>query len=150
MTFTPDDAAKGVKQTIISVDSGVTTALDDIIKTWYGVGSLGESANGVLEIRPLDNSAKGGPANDDVNVSLSTVASSRTYNIASNSVAGTLGQFIPAIPFGNFIGRAADAIEANEDPSEVLVRNADPAVGDAHLALALTGVHADHDQLRGR
>jgi uncharacterized repeat protein (TIGR01451 family) len=112
LTFTPDDAAKGVKQTLISVDPGVTTALDDIIKTWYGVGSLGESANGVLEIRPLDNPAKGGPANDDVNVSFSTVASSRTYNIASNSVAGTLGQFIPAIPFGNFVGRAVDASHA--------------------------------------
>jgi hypothetical protein len=112
LTFTPDDAAKGVKQTLINVDPGVTTALDDIIKTWYGVGSLGESANGVLEIRPLDNPAKGGPANDDVNVSFSTVASSRTYNIASSSVAGTLGQFIPAIPFGNFIGRALDANHA--------------------------------------
>jgi uncharacterized repeat protein (TIGR01451 family) len=112
LTFTPDDAAKGVKQTLINVDPGVTTALDDIIKTWYGVGSLGESANGVLEIRPLDNPAKGGPVNDDVNVSFSTVASSRTYNIASNSVAGTLGQFIPAIPFGSFIGRALDANHA--------------------------------------
>src|SRR5438876_336493 len=47
-------------------------------------------------------------------------------------------------------GRAADAIEAIEDPSEVLVRDADPDVGDVHLALALTGVHADHVRLRGR
>ncbi len=101
-----------MKQTIISVDAGVTTALDDIIKTWYGVGSLGESAKGVLEIRPLDTPSKGGPTNADVNVSFFTVASSRTYNIASNSVAGTLGQFIPAIPFGSFVGRAVDASHA--------------------------------------
>src|SRR5437763_13884072 len=39
LPISPDDAAKGVKQTIIDVDAGVTTALDDIIKTWYGVGS---------------------------------------------------------------------------------------------------------------
>jgi uncharacterized repeat protein (TIGR01451 family) len=112
LTFTPDDATKGVKQTIISVDAGATTALDDIIKTWYGIGSLGETANGVLEIRPLDNPAKGGPANDDLSVSFTTTASSRTYNVASNSVGGTLGQFIPAVPFNNFVGRALDQAHA--------------------------------------
>ena len=38
-------------------------------------------------------------------MSLTTVASSRTYNVTSN---GTLGEFIPAIPFANFIGRVTD------------------------------------------
>jgi uncharacterized repeat protein (TIGR01451 family) len=109
LTFSPDDAAKGVKQTIITVDPGVTTALDDIIKTWYGIGSLGESANGVLEIRPLDTPGKGEAVPDQVSVSLSTQASSRTYNVTSN---GTLGQFIPAIPFGSFVGRALDSAHA--------------------------------------
>ncbi|HEY8183201.1 MAG TPA: hypothetical protein VII32_13255, partial [Thermoanaerobaculia bacterium] len=109
LTFTPDDAAKGVKQTFIDVDAGATTALDDIIKTWYGVGSLGETANGVLEIRPADNPGKGGPANDDVSVSLTTVASSRAYNVTSQ---GTLGQFIPALPFSGFVGRALDNAHA--------------------------------------
>lgn len=109
LTFTPDDAAKGVKQTFIDVDAGATTALDDMIKTWYGVGSLGETANGVLEIRPANNPGKGGPANDDVSVSLTTVASSRAYNVTSQ---GTLGQFIPALPFSGFVGRALDSAHA--------------------------------------
>jgi uncharacterized repeat protein (TIGR01451 family) len=106
LTFTPDDIAKGVKQTIIDVDSGATTALDDIIKTWYGIGSLGENANGVLEIRSADSPAKGFPENNDVNVSLTAVASSRVYNVTSQ---GTLGQFIPALPFSGFVGRALDS-----------------------------------------
>src|SRR4029077_12353068 len=54
-------------------------------------------------IRPLSGSGKTG--SDQVNVSLTTVASSRTYNITSN---GTLGEFIPATPFANFIGRVTD------------------------------------------
>ncbi|PYQ48106.1 MAG: hypothetical protein DMF59_17060 [Acidobacteria bacterium] len=109
LTFTPDDAAKGVKQTIIDVDPGVTTALDDIIKTWYGIGALGETANGVLEIRPVASAGKGLPANDDVSVTTTAVASSRAYNVTSQ---GTLGQFIPALPFSGFIGRAVDQAHA--------------------------------------
>lgn len=104
LTFTPDNPSKGVKQTIIDVDSGVTTALDDIIKTWYGIGSLGDSASGVLEIRPSEGSGKGSPV-DEVNVSFTTVASSRTANVTAN---GTFGQFIPALPFSSFIGKALE------------------------------------------
>jgi uncharacterized repeat protein (TIGR01451 family) len=103
LTFTPDDPAKGVKQTTITADPGATVALDDIVRNWYGVGSLGESANGVLQIAPLDNFGR--PATIDVSKS-TTVASSRTYNVTSS---GTLGQFIPAIPFASFIGKAADS-----------------------------------------
>jgi hypothetical protein len=104
LTFTPDDPAKGVKQTIITAGAQATVALSDIVRNWYGVGSLGETANGVLEIRPLSGSGKTG--SDQVNVSLTTVASSRTYNVTSN---GTLGEFIPATPFANFIGRVTDS-----------------------------------------
>jgi uncharacterized repeat protein (TIGR01451 family) len=111
LTFSPDDASKGVKQTLIDVDAGATTALVDIIKTWYGVGSLGESANGVLEIRPFDATGKASPANDDVSVSLATIASSRAYNVSTTSNA-TLGQFMPALPFSGFIGRALDQAHA--------------------------------------
>ena len=96
LTFTPAAGAKdGVKQTTVSVDAGATTALDDIIRNWYGLGSLGDGANGSLEILPLDN--------PDV-TSLATIASSRTYNVTAN---GTLGQFVPAIPLRGFIGRVA-------------------------------------------
>ena len=111
LTFSPDDATKGIKQTLIDVDPGATTALVDIVKTWYGVGSLGETANGVLEIRPFQASGKGAPANDDVSVSLTTVASSRAYNVSTTSTA-TLGQFIPALPFSGFVGRALDTAHA--------------------------------------
>jgi uncharacterized repeat protein (TIGR01451 family) len=111
LTFSPDDPSLGIKQTIIDVDAGATTALVDIVKTWYGVGSLGESANGVIEIRPFVPSGKGRPSNDDVSVSFTGVASSRAYNVSSTSNA-TLGQFIPALPFSGFIGKALDNAHA--------------------------------------
>jgi uncharacterized repeat protein (TIGR01451 family) len=93
-----------IKQTQISIAAGDTTALDDIVKNWYGVGALGDAANGVLEVRPLNTSGKGTPNAEDVNVSLVTVASSRTFN---QSAGGTLGQYIPAIPFANFVGKVS-------------------------------------------
>jgi uncharacterized repeat protein (TIGR01451 family) len=104
LIFTPSgtDASTGVKTTTIDVNSGETTALDDIVRNWYGVGSLGDSANGFLEIRPIAPSGKGLEANA-VDVT-KAVASSRTYNVSNN---GTLGQFIPAIPFASFIAKAA-------------------------------------------
>ena len=95
LTFTPSGGtAQGVKETTITVDAGATTALDDVIRNWFGLGSLGDGANGMLEILPLD---------DPATVSQSTVASSRTYNVSGN---GTLGQYIPAVPFPSFIGRS--------------------------------------------
>ncbi|MCU1230512.1 MAG: hypothetical protein JWO97_3396, partial [Acidobacteria bacterium] len=108
LVFTPqgDDASKGVKQTTIEIDPNGTTALDDIVRNWYGVGSLGETANGVLEIRPLDTPTNLITGNATSSFTQSTVASSRTYNTTST---GTLGQFIPAVPFANFIGRPASS-----------------------------------------
>jgi uncharacterized repeat protein (TIGR01451 family) len=102
LTFTPAgaDAQSGVKQTIIDIDGGATTALDDIVRNWYGIGSVGDSANGILEIRALSGDTSGGENSGRV----STVASSRTYNVTEN---GTLGQYIPAIPFSSFISKAA-------------------------------------------
>jgi uncharacterized repeat protein (TIGR01451 family) len=106
LIFTPagSDVSSGVKTTTIDVNSGETTALDDIVRNWYGVGSLGDSANGFLEIRPVTPSGKGLDANA-VDVT-KAVASSRTYNVSNN---GTLGQFIPAVPFSSFIAKAAGA-----------------------------------------
>ncbi|HXH94775.1 MAG TPA: hypothetical protein VNN25_24590, partial [Thermoanaerobaculia bacterium] len=103
LRFTPAGGdSSQIKQTQISIAANDTTALDDIVKNWYGVGALGDAANGVLEVRPLNTSGKGAPNAEDVNVSLVTVASSRTFN---QSAGGTLGQYIPAIPFANFIGK---------------------------------------------
>jgi uncharacterized repeat protein (TIGR01451 family) len=105
LRFTPAGADPSqVKQTQVSIASNDTMALDDIVKNWYGVGALGDAANGVLEVRPLNTSGKGTPTAEDVNVSFATVASSRTFN---QSAGGTLGQYIPAIPFANFIGKVS-------------------------------------------
>jgi uncharacterized repeat protein (TIGR01451 family) len=105
LRFTPAGGdSTQIKQTQISIAANDTMALDDIVKNWYGVGALGDAANGVLEIRPLNTSGKGSPIADDVNVSFATIASSRTFN---QSTGGTLGQYIPAIPFANFIGKVS-------------------------------------------
>jgi uncharacterized repeat protein (TIGR01451 family) len=103
LRFTPADSST-IKQTQISIAANDTMALDDIVKNWYGVGALGDAANGVLEVRPLNTSGKGTPTPEDVSVSFSTIASSRTFN---QSAGGTLGQYIPAIPFASFIGKAS-------------------------------------------
>lgn len=96
LTFMPSESAadRKIQQTTIEVAPGVTTALDDIINTWFGHGALGEAAIGFLKIVPVTNSAA------------RTVASSRTFNITTK---GTVGQFIPALPFGAFVGRSASA-----------------------------------------
>ena len=98
LTFTPAgaDPVTGVQQTIIDVEPGATTALDDIVRNWYGYGTVGDSANGILQVQPLDVPSDAGPR--------VSIVSSRTYNVSDN---GTLGQYIPGIPFSNFIGKAA-------------------------------------------
>jgi hypothetical protein len=97
--------AGAVQKTVLDVDAGVTTALDDLVRNWYGVGPLGDSANGVLIVEPLDES---GRVVDDASVSKATIVSSRTYNASVTSTsAGTLGQFIPATLFGSFIGHSS-------------------------------------------
>jgi hypothetical protein len=104
LSFTPsgvDGTVEG-KQTVITAASGETVALDDIIKRWYGLGTLNDGANGILEIRQV-GVGKGVAAND-VSIPVTTVASSRTYNVTPT---GTLGQFIPAIQLSQFIAKSA-------------------------------------------
>jgi uncharacterized repeat protein (TIGR01451 family) len=93
-----------VKQTILTIDPGATTALDDIVRNWYGVGPLGDQASGVLTVQPLD--ANGHPVTATPSASRVTVVSTRTYDA---SQSGTLGQFIAATPFTSFIGRNSSA-----------------------------------------
>jgi hypothetical protein len=78
------------KQSRILVRAQETKALNDVVRNWFGFGSMGESALGVLEVRPLASTGS------------STVASSRTYNMTPD---GTFGQFIPAIPYADFVGK---------------------------------------------
>ncbi|HEX8155376.1 MAG TPA: hypothetical protein VF698_19740, partial [Thermoanaerobaculia bacterium] len=105
LTFSQAGSSE-TKQTEIEVGPNATTALDDIVQNWYGLGSLSDGANGILEVRPI-----GGHGGEDTPSAASrvTVVSSRTYNATAN---GTLGQYIPAIPFSSFVGRAnADGLQ---------------------------------------
>lgn len=131
-TLTGSDGTRSGQSSTISVDPGSTMALDDILTNFFGIGSDGGSATGVLEIRPLTpltSSGSGIP-------SVQTVASSRTYN---TTPTGTFGQFIPAIPFAQFIGKSAvlslqqvaqstayrtnvGLVEAAAEPADVVVR----------------------------
>jgi uncharacterized repeat protein (TIGR01451 family) len=104
------------KTTTITVDSGVTTALDDIVRNWYGIGSLGNSSNGLLTVQPLD--AAGRPLTGISNVS---AVSSRTFNANST---GTFGQFIPAVPFSKFIGRSGGGAASSMLSLQQLAQNA--------------------------
>ncbi|HEX3071666.1 MAG TPA: DUF4214 domain-containing protein [Thermoanaerobaculia bacterium] len=100
LTYTPanTDGTQNGKQTTISVGGGDTKALNDIVKDWYGSGSLGETGIGSLEIRPTNYAGK-----DPVSITLATVASSRTYSVTS---LGTFGQFIPALQLANFLSKS--------------------------------------------
>jgi len=118
-TFTPSgvDGAQEGKTTEIEVGPGQTIAMDDMIKRWYGQGSLGDGTNGTLEIRPLDFAAKIGP---DA-ISFVTIASSRSYNKTST---GTLGQFVPAIAFANFVGKSLPNSPSSTLSLQQIVQNA--------------------------
>jgi uncharacterized repeat protein (TIGR01451 family) len=103
LTFTPsgDSGITQGQQSQFSIDPGRTIALDDILKSWFGTGN--GSAMGTLEVRPLTQTATSTSSNAFAGLAnLVTFASSRTFNLTSN---GTFGQYIPAIPFANFIGR---------------------------------------------
>ncbi|HSP34165.1 MAG TPA: hypothetical protein VLU46_07620 [Thermoanaerobaculia bacterium] len=147
------NATPEVKQTTITTAPGDTTALDDVIHNWYGFGEVGDNASGVLEIRPV---VQGGTPS-----ALSTIVSSRTYNF---SALGTLGQFIPAVPFSNFVstGRMSlqqvaqndnfrtnfGLVEASGLPSNVLLTMFNSA-GDKLFSLPLTLNGGEQRQLNG-
>ncbi|HXA17540.1 MAG TPA: hypothetical protein VN380_11140 [Thermoanaerobaculia bacterium] len=98
-TLTGTDGTQSGQSTTIQVSPGSTMALDDILTSFFGTGSDGSSALGVLEIRPLTTTQSS-------SVSVQTVASSRTYN---STPTGTFGQFIPAIAFSQFISHPPDS-----------------------------------------
>ena len=143
--FTPsgvEGTTNGISSTI-EVPPGVTMALDDVVASAFGEGTVGSSL-GMLEVRPLPAEQTGGlfgSVNDEAQQQLHTVASSRTYNFTPN---GTFGQFIPATPFSSFVGRGTilslqqvaqtvayranfGFLEASGNPVELAVRVYDPA-----------------------
>jgi hypothetical protein len=96
--FTPT-ATNGLTaglSTTVTIVPGETKAFDDIVKTWFG-GGTGPTASalGTVEIRPQTS-----------NVSFTTAASSRTYNVTTN---GTFGQFIPALQLASFLTKSSAA-----------------------------------------
>jgi uncharacterized repeat protein (TIGR01451 family) len=104
VTFTPtgDAGITQGKQTTVDIDPGRTIALDDVLESWFG----SNGATGTLEVRPLTNTNTSTSAALPAGLAnILTFASSRTFNTTSN---GTFGQYIPAIPFAAFIGRASD------------------------------------------
>ena len=98
-TLSGTDGTQSGQSSTIEIDPGATMALDDILSNFFGVGSDGGAATGVLEIRPLTAPASNLTASSP---GIQTVASSRTYNTTPN---GTFGQFIPAVPFSQFIDK---------------------------------------------
>ncbi len=104
VTFTPtgDAGITQGKQTTLDIDPGRTIALDDVLESWFG----SNGATGTLEVRPLTATTNSTSAALPAGLAnLLTFASSRTFNTTSN---GTFGQYIPAIPFAAFVGRASD------------------------------------------
>jgi hypothetical protein len=107
LTFTPtgETGISDGRQTTMDIEPGRTVALDDVLRTWFGTGT--SSVLGTLEIRPLTKSSS---ATSSAAVRglqpFVTFASSRTFNVTTN---GTFGQYIPAVPFANFISRATNA-----------------------------------------
>ncbi|HYR28667.1 MAG TPA: hypothetical protein VEU30_09380, partial [Thermoanaerobaculia bacterium] len=91
--FTPasEYGSGKVKTTLVTATPGQTIALDDVVRNWFGLGSLDDRTSGYLEIRPLTLTVP------------KAIASSRTYSLNPGS-KGTLGQFIPALSFNDFIG----------------------------------------------
>jgi uncharacterized repeat protein (TIGR01451 family) len=102
VTFTPSggNGLAGGKQTTFSIEPGRTMALDDVLRTWFGTGN--DSSIGTLEVRPLTPTATTTPGAALRGLpDLVTFAASRTFNLTPK---GTFGQYIPAVPFANFIG----------------------------------------------
>jgi hypothetical protein len=146
LNFTPsgvDGTQEGITSTI-EVPPGVTMALDDVVASAFGSGTIGSSL-GMLEVRPVETTEQPGglfgSINDAAQQQFQTAASSRTYNFTPT---GTFGQYIPATPFANFVGRnsilslqqVAQSIafranfgflEASGQPAELAVRVYDTA-----------------------
>jgi hypothetical protein len=113
--FTPSgtDGTQTGSSTTVQIEPNQTLAIDDIVSSLFGVGTIG-SATGMLEVRPLttSTSSTGGIFTSVVPGAikeLTTAAASRTYNFTPT---GTFGQFIPAIRFDEFVGKAATGTPA--------------------------------------
>lgn len=111
LNFTPiaTDGTQSGSSTTIEIEPGATTALDDILSSFFGSGG---ASSGTLEIRPVTTGTSSSFASSvspsNLGVNTVTVASSRTYNVTPTG--GTLGQFIPAIPYASFISKSTSSL----------------------------------------
>jgi uncharacterized repeat protein (TIGR01451 family) len=102
--FTPT-GQQGMSQgqtTFVPIKGGATIALNNVISTWFG----GTTTSGTLQITPQTETATStsiAPASGLTD--RNTFASSRTY--AVTSAGGTFGQYVPAVPYTNFVGQKA-------------------------------------------
>lgn len=165
--FTPSgvDGTEFSNSTTIEVSPNETVALDDVVANVFGDGTEG-SAIGMLEVRPVATSQSSGDFFGSISASalrqLHTAASSRTYNYTPN---GTFGQFIPAIPFAQFVGRGAilslqqvaqsnqfranfGFLEASGNPADMIVRVYDIA-NTLLTSFPLSLRAMEHRQLNG-
>lgn len=103
LNFTPSgqDGTKVGQQATIQIEAGDTTALNDILKNFFGFAAENDNILGVLEIRPISSVSATNTASQQ---SSALFASSRTFALTSG---GTYGQYIPAIPFSTFISKNA-------------------------------------------
>ena len=142
LNFTPSgtDGTLSGSSTTIQIEAGATTALDDLLASFFGSGSTG-SSSGTLEIRPLTSASTSTALQSGPSLASPTIASSRTYNVTAT---GTLGQYIPAVPFSSFVGKSTGAasailslqqiaesaayrtnlglVEASGEPAELMIR----------------------------
>jgi large repetitive protein len=142
ITFTPSvEGVQSAKQATIDIDPGKTVALDDILGTWFSSGSL-KGTIGTLEVRPLTQLTSAASAASALNslANLTTFASSRTFNATSN---GTYGQYVPAIPFANFIGNASILSLQQIAQSTAFRTNLGLVEGSGNPAAVLVSVFGD-------
>ncbi|HYC89843.1 MAG TPA: hypothetical protein VEO54_11570 [Thermoanaerobaculia bacterium] len=97
----PAGMSQGQK-TNVSLEPGATMAINDIVATWFG----GRTSTGTLEIRPVTESDTSISSATGVGLAnRTTFASSRTFSTTAEG--GTYGQYIPAVPYANFIARGS-------------------------------------------
>ncbi|MDP9194953.1 MAG: hypothetical protein M3P06_24930 [Acidobacteriota bacterium] len=175
VNFTPTqtDGTQTGSSSTIEIAPNATLALDDIVASLFGTGTT-SSAIGMLEVRPLTTTTSasvgffGSTATAATIRELTTAASSRTYNFTPQ---GTFGQYIPAVRFSDFVGRALDGAapsilslqqvaesadfranfgfaEAAGSPAELSVRVFDTA-NNLLKTIAISLKAGEHQQING-
>jgi hypothetical protein len=110
-TLSNTDGTQSGQSTTIQVEPGGTMALDDILANFFGIGADGGGATGTLEIRPQSTTSSSTTLGTTAKTAFQTVASSRTYN---TTPTGTFGQFIPAIPYSQFLAKGGGVLSLQQ------------------------------------